>query len=918
MANQRIAVIACGVLEWNIERLRQSHPDLNLQVIVLPAQLHNNPHRLRELVQERIDALNEQDDLRGIVIGYGVCGRGTIGLQARRIPLILPRVQDCIGAFLGSHSRHMEQFGKHPGTRYLTRGWYDKTVATQPRDDYHTARNEELYGTTFEDLKTRYGEDNARFICNFRDSWKRNYRRSAYIAFEGEKENTPGRQASRALADELEWDHEILAGDESLILAMLSGAWNDPRLLVVPPGNKTVSAPGEQVFGFSAGIDDHVEDIVSRYRRQKHRPAPERSGIGLGIDTGGTYTDAVIFDFSADRVLAEAKAVTTHDDLIIGIRNVLRKLPEADLARVERVGLSTTLATNAFVENKGRPVGLLLMSSFGVDHQELPYRFVRHVKGGMTIDGRETEGVDEDEVRRCAAEAKALGCQALAISGFGSVINPVHEQHVARIALEETGLHAVCGHELTSELNFMERATTAAMNAKLVPLIEALIDAVTDALAAYGLQDVRIMLVKGDGSQLLADVARAIPVETVLSGPAASVVGAAKLFSGTDAIVADMGGTTLDVALLRNGTPKLSARGARIAHFRTSVRAMEAQTIGLGGDSEIDLSDWPAVRIGPRRIIPICRLAETQPEYAAGFGEALQDAVSRCRQATDVVALAPNTDPAEDRLLGHLAAGPLLLSTLARRVNRPSPDYLPWHALESRGAIRRYGLTLTDILHVRGTFHAFDGHLSMRLVEHWCVLLEQERDEIVERILHEFRRLSIDTLLQIALPTDGPWSEEGRLRHWLTSRMAEKKQDDEVILRPDFRLPVIAVGAPAAALFPALEQHIGNKILVSKHAPVANALGAIAGDVMLRETATVRIRDDGAFVCSWRGGSHRAADLPEALQVCEDALQAILRRDAAANRIPFTEPRFELTTQEAETRDGPLFMGVTLQAEIKG
>jgi len=918
MAKHRIAVIACGVLQWDIERLRPRLRGGEPVVRILPGQLHNDPHQLRALLQAQIDELDADESLRGIVLAYGICGRGTIRLQARRLPLVLPRAQDCIGILLGSHGRHMEQFSRYPGTRYLSQGWYESSRSERNTARYHTARNDSLYGPTYEDLEKRYGADNARFIAEFRESWKRNYRRSAYIHFDGEHEQTPAAEASRALAEELGWEHETLPGDDTLLFAMLNGDWSDPRLVVIPPGHKTASAPGEAVFGFTLGVDSHIEEVLARFASRGQRDAPVRTGIGLGIDTGGTFTDGVIYDFSNGAVLATAKAPTVHEDLVVGIRAALARLPRERLREVTRVGLSTTLATNAFVEGKGRPVGLLVLSGFEVDTERLPFRFVRHLRGVMTIEGTETEPIEEAQVRLCAREAKADGCEAIAISGFASVINPAHEQAVARFAFDETGLHAVCGHELTSELNFLERANTAGMNARLVPLIEALIDAVTAALAEYGLHDVRIMLVKGDGSQLLADVARQVPVETVLSGPAASVVGAARIFGARDAVVADMGGTTLDVAMLRHGLPELSDTGARIGDLKTSVRAMAVRTIGLGGDSEIDLSEWPAVRIGPRRIIPICRLAESQPRCAAQLPELLREVVSRVHHATDLVALAPGAVPGDDRILSQLADGPVLLAALAYRLNRPSPDYLPWHALESRGQLRRYGFTLTDVLHLQGKFNAFDGYLSGRVLDHWCVLLEATREEVIDRILHEFRRMVIDTVLQVALPQGAAWQADSDLRGWLTARMADREPVGDARICPRLQVPLVGVGAPVGALFPELAERLNTTVTVGELSPVANAVGAIAGDVMLRELAAVRIRDDGVFVCSWRGGSLRAAGLGEALTACTEALTGILRREAEANRIPFDEPSFSLVRHEATTRDGALFLGITLRGELRG
>lgn len=920
MANDFIAVLACGVLEWNIRRLAEELPPGSLLIEVLPAQLHQNPARLRELLQGRIDELSPTPGLKGIVLGYGVCGRGTLELVARNVPLVMSRTQDCIGISLGSHQRYTEEFAARPGTRYLTHGWYEKTIERSPREQFHTERNRSLFGDTYEELATRYGEDNADFICRFRDSWKRNYQRAAYIRFAGEAEPAPGERATTSMARELHWEHEVLAGDESLLRALLAGDWLDRRILVVPPGHRTTGAPGDEVVSFTSGVESHLDQVLSRYRRPHELPKPEREGLGLGIDTGGTYTDAVVYDFATGRVLASAKSPTVHTDLLSGIRGALAEMPRELLAKVGRVGLSTTLATNAFVEHKGRPVGLLLMSPFAVNESEYPFRFVRHVAGALTMDGNERVAVCPDEIAAVSRQALAAGCEAIAVSGFGGVVNPAHERQVADIALKISGLHAVCGHELTSRLNFIERATTAAMNARLVPLVESLIESVEQALAEYGLTDCRIMMVKGDGSQMLAAAAKATPVETVLSGPAASVVGAARITGCQNAVVADMGGTTLDVAILRHGLPAMREEGARIGDFATSVAAMAVQTVGLGGDSEIDLSGWPQVAIGPRRVVPLCRLDELAPGFAARYVEELPDAISRACGSADVVALAPGANPAGNRVLGQLADGPLLLGILARRLNRAQPDQLNWRELEGEGRLLRHGLTLTDILHIEGTFQRFSAAPSQACLRLWSMLLETTVDELVAAIYQEFRRLVADTVLRAALPAECPWTTAGsmRLRRWLTDHFAAGDSNLPLAINLGLGMPLVGVGAPAPILFPQLSKVFGCEILVSEYSGVANAVGAIAGDVMLRETATIRMPDDGTFVCSWRGGSRRANNLDEALAACEKALCQCLREQAKANDIAYTEPAFSAAPSQAETREGSLLLGVTLVGELRG
>ncbi len=919
-ATADLAIVVCGVLEWNVKRIAERHPERQLHVRELPAQLHSNPRKLRTYLQTAIDELAEQPDLGAICLGFGVCGRGTIGLESRNLPLIIPRAQDCIGICLGSHARHMEQFAASPGTRYLTEGWYRKTIAEPAIESHMTAADQSLYGVDFEELAFRFGQENARFICEFRESWKRNYSRAAYIAFPGEPSQPPGQKVTSGMADALGWQHDVVAGDESLLEAMLTGHWHDPRLLVVPPWSRTVSAPGHEVIGYCSAFQSQAVTALERFASTANRQVVPivRQGLGLGIDTGGTYTDAVIYDFAAGHILAKAKAPTRHHDLPRSIVDVLDALPADHLRQVRRVGLSTTLATNASVEGKGRPVALLLMSPFAIDPAELPFRFVHPLRGALSIQGEEIAPIDLEQVRQTAVEAQRQGCQAFAVSGFASVVNPVHELAVAHAAFAATGLPIVCGHELTSHLNFLERATTAAMNAKLIPLIEKLLLAVRDALRERGLGDVRVMVVKGDGSQMLDRVALELPVETLLSGPAASVIGAARLANCRDGLIADIGGTTLDMARLRHGLPELAHSGARVGNFQTSVRGMAIRTSGLGGDSEIDLSQWPAVHLGPRRIVPFCRLGEFAPPMLESLPAWLQRPLTVTRGILDAVAASPDAAPTTTGL-GELTPTPIWLLDLAEKLGRPSPAFIDWEKHETAGQLVRYGLTLTDILHCQGTFTEFDRPAATALLQAWATLLDTDPENLVDAIHREFRRRVVDATLGLALPESCPWDASPDLRHWLTAHLAEPADhaDHTPRLNASLGLPLVAVGAPAEALFPQLRPILGQ-VVVAPHAEVANAFGAIVGEIALQETATIRVTETGGLVCSWRGGSQTATSLEKALAICENALLDRLRQAAAANDIPYSQPFIQAVAQEAKARDGIVFLGVNLAAELRG
>ncbi len=525
-------------------------------------------------------------------------------------------------------------------------------------------------------------------------------------------------------------------------------------------------------------------------------------------------------------------------------------------------------------------------------------------------------------MRDIAEEARQLGCGALAISGFASVINPEHERRIAEIAYEATGLPAVCGHELTTELNFMERAVTAAMNARLIPLVEHLLDAIRDALNEAGVKDARIMIVKGDGSQMLDQVARRYPVETILSGPAASVVGACRLFNVPDAVVVDMGGTTTDVAATERHAPLRSARGASIGAFQTSVRAMDLKTIGLGGDSEIDLSDWPAVGIGPRRITPVCRLgAETNRDTAWLANTLNRDLEPKPHSLEIVESVSGEPKENENAVLQTLTGGPEMLIDVATRLDRPGPDFISWEQLETAGAIRRFGLTPTDVMHAEGTYVDYDVQASRILLNAWSETLQVPVPEIIEAIHHRFRSLVLQEILGMTLAPSCPWDQQSELRHWLAAHLTGRNQGDETN-RPHFAVdlgrPLIPVGAPAPTLFPQLADTIQQDVLLSEWTHVANAVGAITGDVMLQETAAVRITEEDTFLCSWRGGNCRAYRLEEALQNCENALTALLKEEAEANDIEYSAPNFTVQPHEGSTRDGKVLLGLTFSAEING
>ena len=339
-------------------------------------------------------------------------------------------------------------------------------------------------------------------------------------------------------------------------------------------------------------------------------------GIVIGMDTGGTYTDSVLLDIETKTILSKATAFTTKEDLSIGIANSLSALGEIP-SPIEKVVLSTTLATNAVVEHQLHPVGAVFIGK--TPKGDMPALCTATIQGKINVKGREEIRIDEEEVQTMIADM-AKSCKAIAVTGYMSVRNPVQEQKVKELIQADYDIPVVCGHELSSSLGFSERATTAILNAALLPIIAEFLDAIQKVMTEKNIT-APIFMVRGNGTMADLNTIRRSPVETILSGPATSIIGAMYLSDLQNAVICDMGGTTTDTARLKNGEIRLSATGASIGPWQTQIPSAELYTCGIGGDSAITYKE-NTFQIGPRRALPLCRGGEqiTPTDLLHAFG----------------------------------------------------------------------------------------------------------------------------------------------------------------------------------------------------------------------------------------------------------------------------------------------------------
>ena len=605
----KLKIIACGVFEDELRAVAERSAN-NVEVELLDAGLHAAPDQLRLRAQEAIDAASRAGGYDGVCFAYGLCGRGTAGLIARDVPLVLPRVHDCISLFLGSAQAYYEQFAAHPGTFYFTTGWYKNKAHPEHTRMAAARRFDPTTHRHYPEFCEKYGAENARYIIEFFESWRKNYRRAALI---DHGFATPDHEeTTRLLAEAAGWDYEKLEGSLALLEDMAAGRWDEERFLVVQPGHMVVPTNDARIYaavpaaadgsGY-VGMDAAARVEVGTFVYGERSTSLVAADVGLGIDAGGTYTDAVLYEFATGRLLSKAKAITTHHNLVEGIAESVDGLDASLFSRVSYAALSTTLATNAIVEGRGQPVGLLLMPSHENGAAGVRTELFRTLSARMTVQGIAEAPVDEEEVLRAAHQLVKEGAASFAVSGYGSVRNPEHEVQVKRVLREEFDLPVVCGHELSGRLNFVARAHTAVLNARLMPLIEHLMESIEQVLEAAGIR-APLFVVRGDGSIMRKEVAHVRAVETVLSGPAASAAGGRLLTGCRDALVIDMGGTTTDVAALRDGRLTLSAEGARVGRWLTSVTAADIQTTGLGGDSAVRPAGTGRFSIGPHSVDP--------------------------------------------------------------------------------------------------------------------------------------------------------------------------------------------------------------------------------------------------------------------------------------------------------------------------
>lgn len=643
----------------------------------------------------------------------------------------------------------------------------------------------------------------------------------------------------------------------------------------------------------------------------------------LGVDTGGTYTDAVVYDEAARAVVAKAKAPTTHDDLAIGIRSAIEAALGAsavDPASIQMTALSTTLATNALVEGTGRPAALV---TIGFEPDALDRGGLRAAIGSDAViqvtggHGSHGEPIAELDIEALSAaiDEIAADVDAFAITAQFATRNAEHELAARDLIRERTGKPVTCSHGLSASLGGPKRGVTALLNARLIAMIDDLVATSARILTDLGVE-APMMIVRGNGSLVAADFVKERPVETILSGPAASLVGAAHLAAADDVVISDIGGTTTDIAVVRNGVPAFGEDGAIVGGHRTMVEAVMMHTHGLGGDSEVRLKDRAVgceLEIGPRRVVPLSLMADAHGELLRTTLERQLDAeipgafdgmfLQRTARAGGA-----SIDGNEAQVLERVGAQvvPVGAAVGTARQERAM------RRLVGRGLLRLCAFTPTDASHVLGeqtthdpTVARLGADLFARRRDRFGNAVASDGEEFSQAVIAILVRRSAEALLAAALDRDGL---DRSLAAGPLVAAALDRTTASARLEIGLGVPIVGLGAPARTYYPAIGELLGTDVTVPDDADVANAIGAVVANVRVQHEVLVTAPRRGVYRLHIGTEPETQWERLEAqARACEAAEAAVREKAVAAGTRDFVVET-EWTEKVIDVDGRPMFV----------
>ena len=656
----------------------------------------------------------------------------------------------------------------------------------------------------------------------------------------------------------------------------------------------------------------------------------------LGVDTGGTYTDAVILE-DEERVIAFSKALTTHSDLSLGIGLAIQKAIKKKNTATEKislVSLSTTLATNALVEGQGDRVALVMI---GFQDSDLEKHSIFDalkgdpflvIEGGHNYAGFEKSPLEKNKLSQWISGIK--GVSAYAVCSQFAVRNPEHELEAAEIIRKLTDKPVSLSHQISAKLNGPKRALTAVLNARLIALIDLLIIKAEHVIKSLGIL-APLMVVRGDGALISAAQAREKPIETILSGPAASIVGARWLTGETEAIISDIGGTTTDIAVLKGGKPAIDPRGASVGPYRTMVEAVAMYTFGLGGDSEVKLGLEGLggdISLGPKRVIPVALAASIEPDLIhQTLDSQLKNETPNDFDARFIRRTRASTEPVlserDDKVYRRIGEQFYPMS----EVVKSRLDLQSVIKLVSMGVAQISAVTPSDASHVLGKSKAWDKEAAIKAIDLFArrrngsgELLAGSTAQMAERIVCQLTDQTSSSILEMAFSeekVDFGDKPDVLAKHPLI-QFGLAGYSDLIKVNVGISKKIIGLGASAPTYYPAVGAELNCEVILPEYAGVANAIGAVVGKIVMRESGVISSPSEGKYLVHLDGKPVNFTSEVKALKVLEEKLteKSIQKaKEAGAENVSVNIDR-EIKTANIENRS--VFVEASVLVEASG
>ena len=540
----------------------------------------------------------------------------------------------------------------------------------------------------------------------------------------------------------------------------------------------------------------------------------------LGLDVGGTFTDAVIIE--GHRVVSSAKRRTTKDNLMQGIGEALDAvLASCDIPNIEQVTLSTTVVTNTIVEEKEQVVDLYVVTGPGRNVDDIFPVSPIYLQGYTDHRGIVVERTSTDGVRDIARMIQARsGTDLAAVSAKFGVRNPQEELSITE-ALQDMYNTISNGSLLSGSLNFPRRTISAYFNSAVTPVFTVFKKNVEDALSARNIK-APLHILKADGGSLPMEHMVSRPVETAFTGPAATVLGLSALgaIGNAHTVALDIGGTTTDISLWKQGKPLMTKNGVSIREYPSAVRSFAVTSVGIGGESVVRIVDGE-IMVGPERVGPSAALGGNEPT----LGDALI-------------------------VLGHASYGDAELATQSLQQLADMLQADGKHG-ERENTFGNYGgNTFGD-----DSENTFEDHNSEKQYIHNTSALDVAQ-HIVEKALETIQH-GIDEVVQ-----------------------AENKRPVYVvadIVNPDVfaAAQIVVVGGTASSLGPSIGEFLNLPVIIPENAAVANAIGAALALSTIELTVHVDTKRR-LLVIPELGIKQQTCTLKRAEQVVERAKEALI------------------------------------------